>query len=635
MGIGAVGRRLGVDFALWHRIDLFTGPARGPMVRKTARRHHRGPTRATAAVAEGREPGVRVAPSPARDRRTWLVCAPLVLIVLAAFLPVLSNGFLDWDDEVNFLRNSQYRGLGWPQVRWAWSTFLLGVYQPLAWLLFEVQYVLFGLDPRGYHLTSLLLHAANAVALYALAVALLVRCRPDPFLHSPWARAFGAGLATALYAVHPLRVEAVAWASCQPYLPCTLFALLAVLAYIRAVDDGPSPRWGWLAGSFALSAAAMLCKAAAVGLPAVLVILDIYPLRRLGGGPGRWLGPSARRVWLEKVPFVALGLVFMGLAVAAKSDAHSLSLEDDDLPTRIARACYGTWFYLVKTAIPRDITALYPLPRRLDRYAPPFSLSVFSTLAVSVGLFVLRRRWPGLLAAWLGYLVLLAPSSGLVRIGPHLVADRYSYLAMAGPVVLAAAGLGLAWASSRRARAVAIIAVGAALPVLVVLTWGQCRVWHDSAVLWSHVLDHGGPSPTAHGGLGLALFSRGSYEEAMAHFDEALRLGPDDPSAHNNRASLLATCPEAKYRDGKEAVAAATRACKLTGWSQPILFDTLAAAYAEAGDFGAAVAWQEKAIGLMPDGVEKDDFRTRLALYRAGKPCHDTSLLPWANAANR
>ncbi len=231
--------------------------------------------------------------------------------------------------------------------------------------------------------------------------------------------------------------------------------MLAVLAYLRAVGEGPAPRRGWLAGSLALTAAAMLCKAAAVGLPAVLLILDVYPLRRLGGGPGRWLGPAARRVWLEKLPFVALGLVFLGLAVAAKADAHSLAWEDDGVATRIARACYSTWFYLVKSAIPRDIMALYPLPQQLDRYAPPFAASVLMTLAVSAGLFALRRRWPGLLAAWLSYLVLLAPSSGLVRIGPQLAADRYSYLSMVGLVVPAAAGLGLAWASSRRSRAVA------------------------------------------------------------------------------------------------------------------------------------------------------------------------------------
>jgi protein O-mannosyl-transferase len=595
-------------------------------VRSTKRRRPRGPV---AAPLGGPEPtAARRDPGTPRDRRTWLVAIPLVLLVAAAFLPALHNGFVDWDDDLNFIENADYRGLGWPQVRWAWTTFMAGVYQPLAWLAFETQYVLCGLDPRGYHLTSLLLHATVAVSFYALSVALLVRCRPDPFLHRPWARAAGAGLATALFVVHPLRVEAVAWASCQPYLPCALFAVLAVLAYLRAVGDGPSPRWGWLAGSCALYVAALLCKAPAVALPAVLVILDVYPLRRLGGGPGRWLGPAARRVWLEKAPFVATGLVFMGLALAAKADAHSLMLRGDDVATRIARACYGTWLYLLKTAVPRDITALYPLPPRLDRFAPPFAASVLMTLAVSVGLFCLRRRWPGLLAAWLSYLVLLAPSSGLVRIGPQLAADRYSYLSMAGLVVPLAAGLGLAWASGRRARAVALIAVGVAIPVLVLLTWGQCRVWRTSASLWSHVLDHGGASPTAHGGMGFALCNQGRYEEAMAHFDEAVRLDPRDPLSHSNRAALLATCPEAKYRDGKEALAAATRACELGGTSHPMLLDPLAAACAEAGDFAAAAAWQEKAIGLVPDGVKKDDYRARLALYRAGKPYHGKSLFP-------
>ncbi len=529
---------MAAEFCPWSGINPLTGQARGPMARKIARRRG-GLARAMTAVEEGRGRRVPDGPAPARGRRTWLVAMPLALLVLAAFLPALGNGFVDWDDELNFIKNAQYRGLGWAQVKWAWTTFLLGVYQPLAWLLFEVQYVVFGLDPRGYHLTGLVLHAAAAVALYALTVALLVRCRPDLFLYDPWARAVGAGLATAMFAVHPLRVEAVAWASCQPYLPCALFAMLAVLAYLRAVGAGPSPRRGWLAASFGLFVAAMLSKAAAVSLPAVLVILDVYPLRRLGGGPGRWLGPSARRVWLEKLPFVAMSLVFMALAVAAKADSRTLvPLGHDGVPGRIAQACYGAWFYLAKTVIPREIAAFYPLPGRIDWSAPPFLASIVATLAVSAGLFALRRRWPGLLAAWLSYLVLLAPSSGLVRIGPHLAADRYSYLSMAGLVVPVAAGLGLAWASSRRARAVALLAVAAAIPALVLLTWGQCCVWHSSESLWSHALAHGGESGTAHLNLGLALSRRGEVAAAKGHYAEAIRLDPEDFKAHINLGTI-------------------------------------------------------------------------------------------------
>jgi tetratricopeptide (TPR) repeat protein len=596
-------------------------------VKNTKRRPPRGPV---AAPTDRSEHSAHRDHGPARDRRTALVAIPTVLVVIVAFLPALANGFLNWDDRGNFLENSYYRGLGWPQLKWAWSTFLLGVYQPIAWMLLEAQYAASGLDPRGYHLTSLLLHAAVAVALFALASALLDRCRTVTSPARPWATAAAAGLATGLFMAHPLRVETVAWVSCQPYLPCALASILTILAYLRAHTDADPPRRrAWLAGSLLLFIAAMLSKAAAVGLPAVLLILDVYPLRRLGGGPGRWLGPSARRIWLEKAPFFAISLAFIGLTLAAKADARTLILEENDgVSARIARACYGIWFYIAKTVIPTGITAFYPLPERIDRYAPLFSLSILATLVVSVVLLAMRRRHPGLLAAWLSYLVLLAPGSGLIRIGPQLAADRYSYLATVALVVPAAAGLGLSWASFPRARAGAIAATSAAIPVLLLLTWGQCQIWRSSVNLWSHVVAHGGGSTTAHSGLGLALFREGRYAEARTHLDEAVRLAPNDAQAQNDRATFLASCPESEYRDGKEAVASATRACELTGWSEPMCLDTFAAAKAEAGDFDAAVAWQEKAIGLLPDGAGKDDFRTRLALYRARKPYHGAFILP-------
>ncbi len=186
-------------------------------------------------------------PLPAWNWRVWLVAIPLALIVSYAFIPCLNNGFVtSWDDDQNFLDNPYFRGLGAAQVKWAWSTMWVGVYQPLEWMLFEAQYVFCQLDPRGYHLTSLLLHVANAVVLYVLTVALLVRCRADSCLDSPWTCAWSAGLTTALFAVHPLRVEAVAWASCQPYLPCALFSMLTVLAYLphfRRIHRGGSVGW--------------------------------------------------------------------------------------------------------------------------------------------------------------------------------------------------------------------------------------------------------------------------------------------------------------------------------------------------------------------------------------------------------
>ena len=333
-------------------------------------------------------------PLPGLDRQTWLVTIPLALIVIYAFMPILDNGFVpSTDDYQNFLDNPYFRGLGAAQVKWAWSTSLVGAYQPLAWLLFEVQYVFCQLDPRGYHLTSLLFQVANAVVLYVLTMALLVRCRTDCCLESPWTCSLSAGLATALFAVHPLRVEAVAWASCQPYLPCILFSMLAVLAYLRAFPMDSSPQWGWLAGSFLLFVAALLFKAVAVSLPAVLLILDFYPLRRFADETGRWFGASARRALLEKVPFVMPSLLFMGLAIAAKPQSR-FPVEHYDASAGIAQACYAIWFYIIKTLLPLDIIVFYPLPTDLNWLALPFTLSILATLAMSAGLFLLRGAGP-------------------------------------------------------------------------------------------------------------------------------------------------------------------------------------------------------------------------------------------------
>ncbi len=608
-----------------------------------------------------------------------------------------------------------------------------------------------------------------------------------------------AGLATALFAVHPLRVEAVAWVSCQPYLPCSLFSMLSVLAYLRAFPTDSSPRRGWLVGSFVLFVAALLFKAVAMSLPAVLLILDVYPLRRFEDGTGRWFGASARRALLEKVPFVATSLFFVCLAVSAKPRSQ-FPVEHFVASEGIAQACYAIWFYIEKTLFPLDLIAFYPLAKELNWLVPRFSLCILATLAISAGLFLLRRRWPGLLAAWLCYVVILAPNSGIIRISDEMVADRYSYMSMLGTVMLAAAGFCSLWRMSSRWHpdaAVGIIALGlASLLGLTTMTRNQCRTWLSEETLWAHALAHGanlsylahtvlgnvrytqgkyeeatahftealrlGPGlaeahnnlgnvryaqgkceeamghftealrlnpgyadahynlgvalqtkgmaqaaqahyaeavrlrpgyADAHKNLGFVLYSQGQYEAAAAHFTEALRLNPGypdvhnslgtilsrqkkypeaeahfdqalrlhpgnvpaqcnlglvlsrlgdyeaarsqfteairlepgEPNAYNALAMLMAACPEAKFRDGKRAVELATHARELTQGKNPIILDTLAAAQAEAGDFDAAVSSQKRAIELLTDEPQKNDYRSRLELYRARRPFRQVS----------
>jgi tetratricopeptide (TPR) repeat protein len=155
---------------------------------------------------------------------------------------------------------------------------------------------------------------------------------------------------------------------------------------------------------------------------------------------------------------------------------------------------------------------------------------------------------------------------------------------------------------------------------LVVLSRDQCRIWRTSETLWTHALAHAPGSGTAHYGLGSVRSRQGRFAEAVAHYTEAVRLTPGYAEAYNDRAMILAACPEAGYRDGRQAVESATRACALTEWKAPSYLDTLAAASAEAGDFAAAVAWQARAIELLTDQGKKDDYRSRLALYQARKP---------------
>src|SRR5271165_5386463 len=210
--------------------------------------------------------------------------APGLITALAAgcaFLPTLGNGFVEWDDDLNFVQNIHYRGVGWGPLVWAWTTFRVGVYQPLAWMLMELEYAAGGLDSRAYHFTSVLLHIAVAVALYCLVVALLLRVRPSLTPAGMWRAYLASALATILFAVHPLRVEAVAWASCQPYLPCALCALLSLLAYLAAHPPGEPSRPVFLACALGLYLAALLCHAVAIMMPIVLLIIDMYPLHRL------------------------------------------------------------------------------------------------------------------------------------------------------------------------------------------------------------------------------------------------------------------------------------------------------------------------------------------------------------------
>src|SRR5207249_9869727 len=297
-------------------------------------------------------------------------------------------------------------------------------------------------------------------------------------------RALGAsaGFAALVFAIHPQRVESVVWATERRDVLSGLFYLVTILVYLRAyAREAPGRRSYWL--SVALFGCALLSKSMAVSLPIVLLILDVYPLRRLGGSLGWWSEP-ARRVYVEKIPFVLLAAAASAIAVMAQRSVHAAaSLAQLSVPSRLAVSAYGLSFYLWKTVAPLNLSPLYELPPAVNPWAPPFLLSYGLVLAITVLVLALRRRVPGLPAAWVTYIVVLLPVLGIFQSGSQIAADRYTYLAGPGWAILAGAGLLSCWHATR------FLIPGCAVCLLVglgLLTWNQVQVWHDSEKLWSH-----------------------------------------------------------------------------------------------------------------------------------------------------
>src|SRR5437660_5511944 len=221
--------------------------------------------------------------------------------------------------------------------------------------------------------------------------------------------------------------------------------------YLRAREREERGRgWYWL--SVAVFVLALLSKSMVVNLPVVLLILDVYPLRRLGGAIGWWSEP-ARRIYIEKIPFVLLAAAASAIAVMAQSSVHAAaSLAQLSLPGRLVVSAYGVSFYLWKMVVPVNLSPLYELPRTVDPWATPFILSHGVVVAITAIVLALRRRVPGLPAAWVAYVVILLPVLGIVQSGPQIAADRYTYLAGLGGAILAGAGLLSCWRTSRTSK---------------------------------------------------------------------------------------------------------------------------------------------------------------------------------------
>jgi len=467
--------------------------------------------------------------------RPWTIPMALALLTFLVFLPSLWNGFVQWDDQVNLYNNPDYRGLTWPQIRWMFSNVTMGHWIPLTWLTFGVDYVLWEMKPFGYHLTSLVIFAANAPVFYFIALRLL----RGATTFGDGALRLSAATATLVFALHPLRAESVAWATERRDVLSGLLFLLTVLTYLEAQDElGARRRW-MLTGSVGLYILALVSKASVMVLPAALIVLDVYPLRRLGGRWSEWVGPAARAVWLEKIPFAVLGVA--GGAVgyyAQNANAFITPLERYPMTARPAMVCYSLWFYLQKTLFPQGLSPLYELPVQISLLDRRFLLPAIAVTVTTATLVLLRHRWPAGLAAWVYYAIALGPVIGIVHSGFQLTNDRYSYLPTMGFALIIGSAAGAvvrAWAAGvlRPALAKAMIGLMAAwLAGLAYLSTQQVQIWRDSESLWRYAIEVEPDCSICRGNVAIQFLEQGYTQLAKVELDRVKELRPGSMKAN-------------------------------------------------------------------------------------------------------
>jgi protein O-mannosyl-transferase len=530
----------------------------------------------------------------------------ILFFTMTAFLPVLLNGFVDLDDR-SLVNNLYYQGLGVAQMRWMLTNFDSGFYHPLRWISFGLDYVLWWNEPFGYHLTNLLIHGSNAVIFYFVALRLVASSCPGALL-TPAVLRSTAGAAALFFGIHPLRVEPVAWASARGELLAGLFFLGSLLFYLRAVSVGERERGYalWMTGSVCAYGLSLLSGTNGIALPFILLILDVYPLKRLG--VGNWVGPSARRLYWQKAPYFVLAVGALAFVFAARNfDQRVATVYPAAGVTSGLYIIAAPGFYLWKGVVPLALSPFYELPRW------SLVLSALTVVAISAGLFVVRKRWPAFLTGWICYLILFLLVPGGDLSGEQLLSDRQAYLAslpwalLIGSAVVHCwrawvSGSALRWTLFARGGAITVILIG-----LSILTWSQAQVWHDSETLWRHAVAVGSSS-RAHYSLATLFETQGKYDDAIASYRQTAKIDSRRWDAEEKAALLLQK--QGKIREAVEHF----RSVVQINPGATEARNNLAAGLVYEGEITEAVQQFRKVLELAPD---RNDIRIKLGAILA------------------
>lgn len=492
--------------------------------------------------------GVHFSP-PVQRFWHWIASISLVLLILGAFLPAIMAGLVYWDDDDLLLNVLTYRTLDWVSLKWMFTTSYAGHFEPLTWLSYWADWAIWKREYSGYHVTSVLFHAATAVLVYLLTARFMTIALSGPTNeHTPANRTslvpMVAAFCAALFAIHPLRVESVAWLAERRDVLAGFFFVGSIAAYVRgcSLRAGARIAPAWYLCALLCQVFSLLARAGAVSLPLVLVVLDFFPLRRKSDIT---LPRRFALLLLEKTPFLVLSVLAGLRAWSAQIEAGAMyPLYEYDAASRAAQVLYNFSFYPLKTLFPWNLGPMYQIPAREALLGWILYKGLIGTAALLLTAWICRKRLPAVSAAIAAFIVIVAPISGILQSGPQLAADRYSYLSCIGFAMLPAAAMVWLirnrWDLLQQVKMALVLVGGVLLTMLFHATAKQSDIWTSAFELWEHGVLVSPDSSIAHTNRADSLMVLGNVEQAADHYRRALQINPRDAIAAHHFGEALA-----------------------------------------------------------------------------------------------
>lgn len=459
----------------------------------------------------------------------------IAVVTLAAYLPALRNGFVNWDDDVYVYENLNMQSFDLSFLKWASTTIVAGLWHPMTLLSLATDHAIWGLNPLGYHLTNIIIHSLNTFLVFMLVVQLIKYGN----VWNDHKKALLSALTTSLlFGIHPVHVESVAWISERKDVLSAFFFLLTLLTYVKYVSSQGSKKSIFYVLSILSYLFALMSKPMAVSLPVVLLILDYCPLKRLTIAEIK----NAKPIIGEKIPFFILSFLTTLITIWAHHSSKALpTLERYSLMERLLTATHSYIFYLIKMIIPLSLAPFYPYPSEADfitlEYLGFFILFLIITISAIVFLKNRNSLFP---AIWFYYLLTLIPVIGIIQVGGQAAADRYTYLPSIGIFLLIGLMAGVLFAKYQKkmSRLMVIFSILVASTIMISMTIRQISVWQDSLSLWTYEVKLYPGSALAHNYLGLTYYELGRLDEAEHRLLTALKLDPNNVMNHSNLGNI-------------------------------------------------------------------------------------------------